>query len=148
MSVERNAKGQLSKGSTLNPTGRPRNAYARLLAEMKQVEFVKYYYGLFDKTPKELEQISTSPTSTNMERIAARLMYDCMKGGDAGYMKVFLALLGINVSGSTNILLNTAAWEDPDAPTGQEKDITPKENITHIKVVEIIEALANKKKNE
>jgi hypothetical protein len=150
MTVSRNKKGQLAKGSTLNPAGRPRNAYARLLAEMKQVSFCEWYYGLLDKTPEDLKAISEDPKTTAMQRVALKFLVDAMKG-DAD-IKVFLALLGINVSGNTNILLNTAAFDDPDKPTGEMKDVTPAENITHIKVVEIIESInqkaAKKKKNE
>lgn len=139
MSVNRDDSGQLKKGSVLNPTGRPRNAYARLLAEIKQKEFVEYFYSLLDKDTAELKRISDDQHESNLHKISARLIYDCMKGTNPKYAEIFLALLGINVKGITNILINNSGFVEPTA----EKDATP---INHARIMEVIKKIEGEKK--
>lgn len=139
MTVKRNEKGHILPGQALNPKGRPPNDNAKILAAAKQIQFIETFYGLLDATADELKRIANGVDSTNLQRIAARLLYDCMRGEDLNYQKLFLKLLGINVDSPTNILIHTLPDGDGDQSGAQ---------TTHAKIVDVIQQLREQKKAE
>lgn len=143
--------GRLLKGNTANPNGRPPSSPISRLKDAQQKAYLEFFYALLQKTPKEIQALTGADSSaTNMERAAARLIYDVLKGGKADTYKIFLGLLGFDVR-NVEIAAHIARYvvtPDGQAPAGEEEVddsayVGDEPNI-HLNIVKLIKDLTPK----
>lgn len=103
----RDSKGRFITGHSGNPNANKGTSELRIMAEMAQKHYVTFYFNLLKQPVKEIERIAKDPTSSIIDRICAKFLYDLITDKDVNRKKMFFKMIGIDMSSpELNINMN------------------------------------------